>query len=71
MDQRDSDERQVVKDNIKNFEERIDDVIGLGAGDRETALRWIAKSRKILPQTRYRTFCLGARYHEYSSKLVF
>lgn len=47
MDQRDADERQVTKDNIKKFEDRIDDVIGLGAGDRETALRWIAGQEKF------------------------
>ena len=31
----------------KAFEDRVQDVISIGAGDRETALRWIFQSEKL------------------------
>lgn len=36
-------ERQERKEAVASFEARVQEVIGIGAGDRETALRWIAE----------------------------
>tara|TARA_B100000925_G_scaffold262633_1_gene220054 strand:+ start:348 stop:743 length:396 start_codon:yes stop_codon:yes gene_type:complete len=47
MDQAVADARQVVKDAINRFEDRIADVIKIGAGDRKTALRWITSNEKF------------------------
>ena len=47
MDQAVADARQIVKEAIGRFEDRIEDVIKIGAGDRKTALRWITANEKF------------------------
>jgi hypothetical protein len=57
---------------IEKFEARIQDVIGLGAGDRKTALRWISSQ-----ETFYHGQCVehfvweqGVLFTDYGRKLV-
>ena len=65
-------ERKLEKERVATFEARIQDVIGLGAGDRETALRWIASQ-----ETFYHGQCVehfvweqGVLFTDYGRKLV-
>jgi len=65
-------ERKLEKEQVATFEARIQDVIGLGAGDRETALRWIASQ-----ETFYHGQCVehfvweqGVLFTDYGRKLV-
>ena len=44
---REQDEREMEQRAIKIFEARIADVIKLGAGNRQTALRWITSQEKF------------------------
>ena len=47
----------------KAFEDRVQDVISIGAGDRETALRWIFQSEKLdLRDYIYACFALNIPY---------
>ncbi len=57
---------------VAKFEARIQDVIGLGAGDRETALRWITSQ-----ETFYHSQCVehfvweqGILFTDYGKQLV-
>ena len=42
-----ADARQLAKEAIIRWEDRIEDVIKIGAGDRKTALRWITGTEKF------------------------
>lgn len=47
---------------IKSFEAEIDDVIALGAGDRETAIRWIAQANGEERDAGFLCYLLGLPY---------
>ena len=47
VDQQEADARQCAKEAIIRWEDRIEDVIKIGAGDRKTALRWITGTEKF------------------------
>ena len=72
LEQNEAQARQLEKERIAYFEDRINDVIGLGAGNRKTALRWIASQ-----ETFYHGQCvehfvweLGVLFTNYGRKLV-
>ena len=72
LEQNEAQARQLEKERIASFEDRINDVIGLGAGNRKTALRWIASQ-----ETFYHGQCvehfvweLGVLFTDYGRKLV-
>lgn len=72
LEQNEAQARQLEKERIVSFEDRINDVIGLGAGNRKTALRWIASQ-----ETFYHGQCvehfvweLGVLFTDYGRKLV-
>ena len=72
LEQNEAQARQLEKERIASFEDRINDVIGLGAGNRKTALRWIASQ-----ETFYHGQCvehfvweLGVLFTNYGRKLV-
>lgn len=44
------------------FEQRVQMLIGMGAGDRETALRWIHEAEGSNGDDEYLCFLLGLRY---------
>ena len=47
LDQQEADARQLAKEAIIRWEDRVEDVIKIGAGDRKTALRWITANEKF------------------------
>lgn len=47
---------------IVNFEFRITDLIGAGAGDRATAIRWIHEAENSNGDDEYLCFCVGLPY---------
>lgn len=47
LDQQEADARQLAKEAIIRWEDRVEDVIKIGAGDRKTALRWITGTEKF------------------------
>lgn len=57
---------------IEKFQARIDDVIGLGAGDRLTALRWITGQEKFYHGQDVEGFVWeqGILFTDYGKKLV-
>jgi len=72
LDVNETHERQLEKQRIGEFEARVEDVIGLGAGNRKTALRWIASQEKF-----YHGQCVehfvweqGVLFTDYGRKLV-
>ena len=65
-------DRKAEVEAIERFEARIQDVIGLGAGDRKTALRWISSQ-----ETFYHEQCVehfvweqGVLFTDYGRKLI-
>ena len=67
-----AEEREAEQLKIADFESRIEDVVNLGAGDRKTALRWIASQ-----ETFYHGQCvehfvweLGVLFTDYGRKLL-
>lgn len=65
-------ERELEKESITRFEARIQDVINLGAGDRKTALRWIASQETFYHMQCVEHFVweIGILFTEYGRKLV-
>ena len=64
--------RKAEEEAVDRFEARVQDVIGLGAGDRKTALRWISSQ-----ETFYHGQCVehfvweqGVLFTDYGRKLV-
>jgi len=51
-------------ENYKNFEKRIFDTVQMGAGDRETAIKWILEAEGLDKEkdTSYICYCLGLDY---------
>ena len=72
LDQIEADARQALKDAICRFEDRIQDVISLGAGNRKTALRWIASQETFYHGQDVEHFVweLGVLFSGYGRKLV-
>ena len=71
-DQKMADERQLIKDGICQFEDRIDDVIKLGAGNRKTALRWITGQEKFYHEQCVEHFVweLNVLFSDYGRNLI-
>ena len=57
---------------IKRFEDRIEDVIGLGAGDRTTALRWISQQETFyhIQDVEHFVWEQGILFTDYGKSLV-
>jgi urocanate hydratase len=69
---REQDEREMEQRAIKTFEARIADVIKLGAGDRQTALRWITSQEKFYHSQSVEHFVWeqGILFTDYGKKLL-
>lgn len=69
---REQDEREMEQRAIKTFEARIADVIKLGAGNRQTALRWIASQEKFYHSQSVEHFVWeqGILFTDYGKKLL-
>jgi len=65
-------ERQAEEEAILEFESRIQDVINLGAGDRQTALRWITSQETFYHQQCVEHFVweLGVLFTSYGKDLI-
>lgn len=57
---------------VEEFEARVADVIGLGAGDRQTALRWIASQETFyhLQSVEHFVWEQGILFTDYGKKLI-
>ena len=64
--------RKLEKERVAMFDARIQDVISLGAGDRKTALRWIASQETFYHGQDVEHFVweLGVLFTDYGRKLV-
>jgi len=69
---REQDEREMEQRAIENFEARIADVIKLGAGNRQTALRWITSQEKFYHSQSVEHFVWeqGILFTDYGKKLL-
>ena len=69
---REQDEREMEQRAIKTFEARIADVIKLGAGNRQTALRWITSQEKFYHSQSVEHFVWeqGILFTDYGKKLL-
>jgi len=69
---RERDEREMEQRAIENFEARIADVIKLGAGNRQTALRWITSQEKFYHSQSVEHFVWeqGILFTDYGKKLL-
>lgn len=56
------DERNEEWRAMERFEKRVADTIRTGAGDRETAIRWIAEAEGVDGDMDYLCFCCGIPY---------
>ena len=64
--------RKAEAEAVERFEARIQDVIGLGAGDRKTALRWISSQETFYHEQSVEHFVWeqGVLFTDYGRKLV-
>ena len=75
LDQQEADARQLAKEAIIRWEDRVEDVIKIGAGDRKTALRWITANEKFYHEQSVEHFVweqglLSSFAYEYGKALV-
>ena len=72
VEQNEAQERQLEKERIASFEERVEDVIGLGANNRQTAIRWMASQETFyhIQDVEHFVWELGILFTDYGRKLV-
>ena len=65
-------EKQQAENAVAKFKARVQDVIGLGAGDRTTALRWITGQEKFYHEQSVEHFVWeqGILFTDYGKQLV-
>ena len=64
--------RILEQERIASFEERVEDVIGLGANNRQTAIRWMASQETFyhIQDVEHYVWELGILFTDYGRKLV-
>lgn len=67
-----AEEREAEQLKIASFEERVEDVIGLGANNRQTAIRWMASQETFyhIQDVEHFVWELGILFTDYGRKLV-
>lgn len=63
LDRVTAEQNQQTERNIVRFGKRIQEVIDAGAGDRETALRWIMEADQCNGDWEYLCYCNGLPYN--------
>ena len=72
MEQAAAEEKLHAENCVARFEDRVKDVIGLGAGDRTTALRWIAQQETFyyIQDAEHFVWEQGILFTDYGKALV-
>jgi hypothetical protein len=62
IDREEADRKEREAEAMTKFEARVVDLIGSGAGDRETAIRWIHDAEDTNGDEEYLCYCVGLPY---------
>ena len=62
IDREEADRKEREAEAMTKFEARVADLIGSGAGDRETAIRWIHDAEDTNGDEEYLCYCVGLPY---------
>jgi hypothetical protein len=62
IDREEADRKEREAEAMTKFEARVADLIGSGAGDRETAIRWIHEAEDTNGDDEYLCYCVGLPY---------
>ena len=62
IDREEADRKEREAEAMVKFEARVADLIGSGAGDRETAIRWIHDAEDTNGDEEYLCYCVGLPY---------
>lgn len=64
-----AEEKRAQEDAARRFEKRIEETIASGAGDRETAMRWIHQAEETGGDNDYLAYTLGLSYSYFRGAL--
>lgn len=65
-----AEEKRAEERAIQRFEKRVEDTISAGAGDRETALRWIHQAEDTNGDDEYLCYSVGLPYGYFKQQAV-